>query len=258
MREIDGLQIQTVADDRGLADRIQELIDAVWPKFVTEAGIPKEHEMPFEWFGIYRRWPHLQCALVDPADGGVVGAVNALTLAWDGPAEELPDEGWNWAMYQGKLDYEAGRTPTMGSALSVTIDPTRRGKQLSSVALRAMKMLLQETGVKRFFAPVRPTTKSRYPITPMAEFMTWKNAEGLPLDPWLRVHARLGAKIIKACNHSQPMMGTVAQWEKWLDLPLPASGDYVGPGLLAPLHVDREADEGVCWEPNVWMEHPLT
>jgi hypothetical protein len=114
-----------------------------------------------------------------------------------------------------------------------------------------------ETGVLRFFAPVRPTTKARYPITPMSEFMRWQNAEGLPLDPWLRVHVRLGARMIKACNRSQPLAGTVAAWERWLDLPLPASGDYVGPGLLAPLHVDRAADEGICWEPNVWLEHPL-
>ena len=258
MREFEGFNIQTVAKNSGLAGQIQDLIDRVWPRFVTEGDAPKGHPLPFDWFGINKRWPHLQFVLIDPEDNGVVGAGNALTLAWDEPAESLPDEGWNWAMVQGVRDLEAGRTPTMGCALSVTIDPTRRGKQLSSVAVRAMKMLLQETGVRRFFAPVRPTTKARYPITPMADFITWKNAEGLPLDPWLRVHARLGATIIKPCNRSQPLAGTVAQWEDWLDLPLPATGDYVGPGLLAPLHVNREADEGVCWEPNVWMEHPLT
>lgn len=257
MREIDGLQIKTVADDPPLADRIQELIDRVWPKFVTQSWIPKGHPMPYDWFGIYRRWPHLQIALIDPADGMLAGACNALTLSWDGAADDLPDEGWNWAMYKGQQDYEAGRTPNVGHALSVTLDPAYRGRQLSGVALRAMKLLIQETGVQRFFVAVRPPTKARYPITPMAEFCTWKNAEGLPLDPWMRVHVRLGARIIKPCNRSQPLAGTVAEWEKWLDLPLPASGDYVAPGLLAPLHVDREADEAVCWEPNVWMEHPL-
>lgn len=257
MREIDGLHIQTVADDPSLADRIQELIDRIWPPFVTQADLPKGHPMPYDWWGIFTRWPHLQIALVNPTNGALVGACNALTLAWDGPAEELPDEGWNWAMYQGQLDYEAGRTPTMAHALAVTLDTAYRGKGLSSIALRAMKMVIKETGVKRFFAAVRPTSKARYPITPMEEFIKWKNADGLPLDPWMRVHARLGARIIKACVRSQPLAGTVAEWEEWLDLPLPSSGDYVGPGLLAPLHVDREADEGVCWEPNVWMEHPL-
>jgi hypothetical protein len=257
MREIEGIELVTVADDPGLAHRIQELIDRVWPRFITESDSPKGHTLPFDWWGVFTHWPHLQFALINPTDGAMVGAGNALTLAWDGPAEELPDEGWNWAMVQARRDLDAGRRPTMGSALSVTLDPEFRGKQLSSVALRAMKVLLQETGVSRFFAPVRPTTKARYPITPMAEFITWKNAEGLPLDPWMRVHVRLGAQIIKPCNHSQPLAGTVAQWEEWLDLPLPASGDYVGPGLLAPLHVDRSADECVCWEPNVWIQHPL-
>jgi hypothetical protein len=31
------------------------------------------------------------------------------------------------------------------------------------------------------------------------------------------------------------------------------------PGALSLLHVDRERDEGVHFEPNVWMRHdPLT
>jgi hypothetical protein len=257
MREIDGLQIVTVADDPAMAGRIQDLVDRVWPNFVTESDAPKGHPLPFDWYGINRRWPHLQIALIDPVDGGLVGACNALTLAFDAPLETLPDEGWNWVMHQAVLDLEAGRTPTLGCGLSVTIDPSRRGRQLSSVALRAMKMLVQETGVNRFVVPVRPITKARYPITPMDEFIKWKNAEGLPLDPWMRVHVRLGARIIKPANRSQPLAASVARWEKWLDLPLPASGDYVAPGLLAPLHVDREADEAVCWEPNVWMEHPV-
>ena len=258
MREIDGLQVLTVADDPGLAERIQALIDRVWPKFVTEARWPKDFQMRSDWFGVYERWPHLQFALIDPANGALVGAGNALTLAWEGEAEELPDEGWTWAMYQGLRDLEAGRTPNMGHALSVTLDPEYRGKHLSSVALRAMKQLIQDTGVRRFFVAARPPMKARYPITPMDEFITWQNAEGLPLDPWMRVHVRLGARIIKACVHSQPLAERVAKWEEWLNLPLPASGDYVAPGLLARLHVDRDADEAVCWEPNVWMEHPLT
>jgi hypothetical protein len=257
VREIDGFHLQTVADDPKLAERIQSMIDRLWPPFITESGAPQDHPMPFDWMGIYGRWPHLQFALIDPTNGAMVGVGNALTLAWDGPPEMLPDEGWNWAMYQGKLDLDAGRTPTMGSALAVTLDPMRRGQNLSGVMLRAMKRLMQDAGVARFFAPVRPTTKFRYPITPMAEFIRWTNAEGLPLDPWMRVHVRLGARVIKPCVHSQPLAASVAQWEEWLDLPLPTSGDYVGPGLLAPLHVDRSRDEGICWEPNVWIEHPL-
>jgi len=49
--------------------------------------------------------------------------------------------------------------------------------------------------------------------------------------------------------------GTVAEWEAWTEMALPASGAYVVPGALAPIQIDRERDEGVYVEPNVWMVH---
>ena len=44
--------------------------------------------------------------------------------------------------------------------------------------------------------------------------------------------------------------------EQWTELALPESGAYVVPGALVPIQVDRERDEGVYVEPNVWMVHP--
>jgi hypothetical protein len=254
---LEGLRLETVAERPELRDRMEALVQRVWPAFVIESHSPKGHTMPTDWYGIYRRWPQFQFALLDPQDGRLVAEGNFLALAWDGDAEELPDTGWNWAMHQAMLDHEAGKRPTVACALGITIDPERRGQNLSRVAVTAMRTLARQAGFTRLIAPVRPTWKPRYPITPMAEFIRWTNSEGLPLDPWMRVHARLGARIVKPCEHSMSLAGTVAEWERWLNLPLPASGDYVGPGLLSPLHVDKDADQGVNVEPNVWMEHPL-
>ncbi len=50
--------------------------------------------------------------------------------------------------------------------------------------------------------------------------------------------------------------GTVRDWETWTGLPFPESGSYVFPRGLAVLTVDRDADIGSYWEPNVWMIHP--
>jgi hypothetical protein len=36
----------------------------------------------------------------------------------------------------------------------------------------------------------------------------------------------------------------------------PESGAYVVPGALVPIEIDRECDEGLYLEPNVWMVHP--
>ncbi|HPI33463.1 MAG TPA: transferase, partial [candidate division Zixibacteria bacterium] len=52
--------------------------------------------------------------------------------------------------------------------------------------------------------------------------------------------------------------GSIAQWEAWTGLTFPGSGEYVVPGGLAPVRVDRERDRAEYLEPNVWMRHRLT
>ena len=51
--------------------------------------------------------------------------------------------------------------------------------------------------------------------------------------------------------------GSVAEWEAWSGLAFPASGEYVVPGALVPVEVDREHDVATYVEPNVWMRHPV-
>lgn len=256
--EFGGYTLRTVAEDPELVARAQDLVDTVWPRFVTETGPPAGHDMPVDWMGINRRWPQLQFALLEPETDALVVTANMLMLAWDGDAADLPNTGWNWAMYQGALDHAAGATPGIACALSVTVDPAHQGHGLSRLAIQVMRMFAGEAGVTRLIAPVRPTWKARYPITPIADYCRWMNGDGLPFDPWLRVHVRLGATIVKPCERSMLMAGSVAEWEEWLRLTLPASGDYVAPGLLAPLHVDRARDACLYVEPNVWVEHRLS
>ena len=104
-------------------------------------------------------------------------------------------------------------------------------------------------------APVRPTLKQRYPVTPIETFAAWTRADGLPLDPWVRTHVRLGASVLGCAPRSQTITGSVAEWESWTGLDLPSSGEYVIPDGLALLSVDRDADTGVYHEPNIWMRH---
>ena len=88
-------------------------------------------------------------------------------------------------------------------------------------------------------------------------FAAWVREDGLPFDPWLRVHARAGARIVRVCHESMRVSGTVAEWEEWAEMEFPESGDYVVPGALTTVRIDREADLGLYVEPNVWMHHPL-
>jgi hypothetical protein len=65
----------------------------------------------------------------------------------------------------------------------------------------------------------------------------------------------MGASALGVDPRSQVMTGTVAQWEEWTGMALPASGEYVIPGGLSTLRVDRDADEGIYVEPNIWVQH---
>ena len=112
-------------------------------------------------------------------------------------------------------------------------------------------------GFGALIAPVRPSHKSRYPLTPIARYATWTRLDGAPFDPWLRVHARLGARILALAPESMVIPGTVAAWEQWAGMPFPESGTYIVPGALEPITVDREADQALYVEPNVWMVHAV-
>jgi hypothetical protein len=89
----------------------------------------------------------------------------------------------------------------------------------------------------------------------MQEFMGWRRADGSALDPWLRTHERMGARMLGVAERSMVMTGSVAEWEAWAGFPLPASGSYVVPGALAPVAIDRTIDRGELVEPNVWVRH---
>ena len=47
----------------------------------------------------------------------------------------------------------------------------------------------------------------------------------------------------------------MGRWADWTGGAFPASGAYVVPGALAPVHIDLERDLGRYVEPNVWVEH---
>ena len=110
-------------------------------------------------------------------------------------------------------------------------------------------------GLDTLIAPVRPILKQAYPLTPIERYVEWRRPDGELVDPWLRTHERLGAPIVKIAPESSRIPGTIAQWEEWTGMVFPDSGTYVVPGALVPVQIDRERDEGLYVEPNVWMVH---
>jgi hypothetical protein len=71
----------------------------------------------------------------------------------------------------------------------------------------------------------------------------------------MRVHARLGARIVRAEPCSLQISAPVQDWEAWTEMSFPDDGQYVFPRGLAPL--TATGDVGDYWEPNVWMLHDV-
>jgi hypothetical protein len=76
--------------------------------------------------------------------------------------------------------------------------------------LEAMAEIATRDGFAGLVAPVRPSWKERYPLVPVERYVAWTNADGLPFDPWLRVHARMGGEVIKPEPRSMLIRADVA------------------------------------------------
>jgi hypothetical protein len=123
--------------------------------------------------------------------------------------------------------------------------------------VQAVRAVTKLKGLQILIIPIRPSEKHKYPLTSLDDYITWKSALGLPIDAWLKVHLRAGAKIIKVCHESKTIRGTGTEWEKWTGMKFPQSGQYVIDGALNPMEMDIEKDEGVYIEPNVWIVHEI-
>ncbi|MGO9503211.1 MAG: hypothetical protein ACLPUO_16930 [Streptosporangiaceae bacterium] len=92
----------------------------------------------------------------------------------------------------------------------------------------------------------------------MAGYIAMRRGDGLPADPWLRVHARARGRILRVAPASMVMAGSLAEWRSWTGLPFDRTGEVIVPDALVPVHCDTEHDHAVYVEPSVWVEHNLT
>lgn len=240
--------LNDISDHAGLAMRIEDIQRKTWPEFMID------HDMIIDFIDdMIACFPECQYFLFDGDEVAAVG--NCLCLNWEGPCEDLPDEGWSWALRKSAEDHRAGVPPNTLVAVSITINPKYQGRKLSSVALDKMKAFAIERDLSTLIVPARPTLKERYPLTPIANYVQWRNDEGLFFDPWLRLHQRLGGKIVKVCPLSVQLTASISDWETWTRMRFPESGDYVAPGALNPISIDRESGQGHYVEPSVWVVH---
>jgi hypothetical protein len=207
------------------------------------------------WSRLNETFPDNQFCLLEQESGKAVGVGNSIPVAFEGEWAELPAGGLDWVLEKGFQDRAAGKTATIMSALYIEVAGSHRGQHLSSEMIAVMRQIALSQGFRYLIAPVRPSLKSRYPLIPIEQYSQWQNLDGLPFDPWLRVHVQADGKILHPCPGAMVVKGPRQRWKAWTSVDFPDDGNYTIPHGLVPVIV--RGSEGEYIEPGIWVLHAL-
>ncbi|MEN3534227.1 N-acetyltransferase [Microbispora sp. ZYX-F-249] len=244
------LQITTLAERPELEPQLWTMPHS-WPVFMKQ-----DQASDLFYPIVSAQYAEFALVAVDRTDPGTVVA-RAFSVPFVLGGDELPDDGWDGVLWRAAEARRRGSSPDVVSALEITIRPDLQGKGLSAVMLDALRAQAARLGFSELIAPVRPNGKHLRPRTPMADYAALRREDGLPVDPWLRVHVRAGGVIDKIARRSMVVAGTLEEWRDWTGLPFHRTGDVEVPGALVPVHCDADHGFAVYVEPNVWVRHSL-
>ncbi|CAM5663042.1 hypothetical protein SALBM135S_00064 [Streptomyces alboniger] len=245
------LKITTLAERPELAGPLWGMAED-WPEFIL-------HD-PVGWSLIGRvltDFPEYVLVATDTG-GKVVARAFSVPLGLRARAgDALPDGGWDQVMLWAFSDLRHGNAPDTVSAVEITVEPAAQGRGVSGRMLAAMRDNARARGFTEVVAPVRPNAKHLEPAARIDAYAYRTREDGLPYDPWLRVHVRAGGVIEKVAHASMTVSGSTAQWREWTGLPFDTEGPVEVPGALVPVHCEAGRGYAVYVEPNVWVRHTL-
>ncbi|WP_024761468.1 hypothetical protein [Streptomyces exfoliatus] len=246
------LNISTLAARPELEGPMWSMLD-LWPEFMMYD--------PVGWANIgriVRELPEYVLVATD-AEGKVVarGFSVPFRLDVDG-RRELPPRGWDEVLLWAFSDLRAGREADTVSAIEITVDTSALGNGVSHRMLAAMRDNTKRLGFSELVAPVRPNGKHLEAESSIHEYaFRTRESDGLPVDPWLRVHVRAGGVVEAVAPASMTVSGSVEQWRKWTGLPFDTDGPVEVDKALVPVHCEVSRGYAVYVEPNVWVRHAI-
>jgi hypothetical protein len=229
-------------------EQMEVLFAEGFPRFIT-ADLDVT-----EYIGRVREYfPHLDVMMVDESDTPTATGWG-VPMTWSGDVADLPSS-FAEILRRAIEVHDSGSESNTFVICGAVVDPGRKSSGAAAELIRALISVGRARGMTRVLAPVRPTRKHLYPLFSIEDYASWVRDDGLPFDPWLRLHVRLGAQVISLAREAQTMTGTVKEWEEWTGISMPVSGDYIIPQGMSVLRIDRGADLGTYVEPNIWIQH---
>ncbi|MEV4041021.1 MULTISPECIES: GNAT family N-acetyltransferase [Streptomyces] len=245
------LKVSSLAERPEMHGRVTGMADT-WPEFLRNDPVGNAH-----YGRIATELPEYVLFAEDERGEVVAHAYSVPFALADEDRGELPARGWDEVLVWAFSDRRHGVAPDTVSAISIVVAPHAQGTGLSARMLSAMRDNARAQGFDEVVAPVRPSAKHLEPRTEMAEYAFRTRGDGLPHDPWLRVHVRAGARIEAVAPASMTVAASLDEWRAWTGLPFDEEGQVEVPGALVPVHCEPRRGYAVYVEPNVWVRHAL-
>jgi GNAT superfamily N-acetyltransferase len=224
--------------------RLRGTLPSLWPEFMAHDNVVQKF-----WPQLYDLYPDFQLWVLDreATTRKAIGYACSVPVQWNGNPSA---RGLDWALTDG-----VEGQPNALCAVVAGLLPEYRGRGIAEAILRRLGAVAAGHGLEALVAPARPTWKERYPLIPIQLYARWRRPDGLPYDPWLRTHERIGGEILASAPRSMTVVARRPQWEEWTGMNFPEDGDYVVPGALVPVHFKN--GRGLYVEPNVWVRHAI-
>ncbi len=174
------IRAYTCAERPDLWERTEHEVTDVWPEYNTHGDVLHDY-----WWRLDEAFAEYQFAIYDEEADAVLAEGHSIPCAWDGTPEGIPDGIDGLVVDAFRLRDEGGTATTL-SALAIEIAPPHQGGGLSRTMIGAMRALAADHGLPDLIAPLRPTRKERYPLTPIERYASWRprgRAPVRPLDP---------------------------------------------------------------------------
>ncbi len=150
-----------------------EISEEVWPEYNLHSDVVNPY-----WGRLFDEFPTYQFVLYEDE---VLGEGHTVPCCWDGTPDGL-GEGIDAMMIAAFEAHDAGRPANALCALAAEIRPPFQGRGLAMRVIDAMAGVAREAGLDHLIAPVRPSFKDRYPITPIERYVTWTTDAGEAFD----------------------------------------------------------------------------
>lgn len=182
------IDVFTAEERPDLWEAARTLFRDVWPEYNHHGT-----NTPVYFGSLFPEHAAFQVLFVDKNTDRVVARGRSIPFRWDGSEEDLP-HGIDAA---GIRAVESGDSPTALSALAAEVANDHQGNGLSGLVIQSLAAVARTAGFTWLVAPVRPSWKDRYPLTPIERYATHlgtrrrpsvRSLDASPCPAWCRHH----------------------------------------------------------------------